>query len=1050
MSTKYQVPATYICSLAFTSLRFPFILNPSLCHRLPCRRSQLTELRVEAVNRLRASQTDMDNLAGPKAEAEELLGKERALAGKEAALCQVHAANAEKNVVGVRAKAEQLGGRWEKEKGRLAEREASVAELEASFQALELEHKEIAATMDTCQRDFTAFERKDIKYREDIKHAEAQAKKLGKAAEKEATKQSDAVAKNEELAASVPALEAALEGLKVEQTHEAEALEAIQEENKEETGRLAAAKEAKEAELEPWATETAEAKVKVDTSSTELELLESGPVQAREQLAACEATLGKLAAKEEALVAGTAERAAQQEADGARLQQARAEAEETTAAMQPQDELVRELRTKFEEGKAARGAAASLTGLAKTLGEAAKRGGPLARAGFLGRLGDLGAIDADYDVAISTACGALDNFVVETSAGGKSCLAFMRANNVGRGTFIALDKIGYLAEHAARRVETPEDAPRLFDLVQFDDERLRTAFFFAVRNTLVAKDLDQAVRIAYEGGQAKWRVVTMKGELIETTGTMSGGGNRVQKGRMGAAAKGGGGSSSGSGVVSEEEVERIGQELAAATERLTMLQGRADELRDEIRDLERRLKRGEKDAKKATMDLASVRSQWPDVEARADDLKGKTELSAEDEARAGELRETVSVNEKAFAEAKKVSDAIGAEVTALQEQIMGVGGDQIKKQRARVTAKGKKIDAADKAICKATVDAKTALRDATKAGKAAAKATSDQEKCLAKLEKTRAEFAQIEEDALEVMQSFDKVKSLKAEKEDALEEVRGDYDEMKKELQKIKVVSVDIEAQMEEYTTAINANEQKAKWWTDKIAAHKKTFERVSIELGFGGPMDDFVRRKNQEGGESKAANVDAEEDVEEQGETKAAAMDAEEEDAEEEEAGKAPVNAEQRTLVMLTPEQIDVYSQTLGESGGLKYEITMLVAAVEQLRGNVNMGAIAEYRIKEAEHREKAGELNGVDEKRNVARAEHEKLRKQRLDAFMSGFQAITLKLKEMYQMITLGGDAELELVDSLDPFSEGIVFSVRPPKKSWKVGFVGSVVVGCGRVAV
>ena len=26
------------------------------------------------------------------------------------------------------------------------------------------------------------------------------------------------------------------------------------------------------------------------------------------------------------------------------------------------------------------------------------------------------------------------------------------------------------------------------------------------------------------------------------------------------------------------------------------------------------------------------------------------------------------------------------------------------------------------------------------------------------------------------------------------------------------------------------------------------------------------------------------------------------------------------------------------------------------------------------------------------------------------------------------------MELVDSLDPFSEGIVFSVMPPKKSWK----------------
>ena len=35
---------------------------------------------------------------------------------------------------------------------------------------------------------------------------------------------------------------------------------------------------------------------------------------------------------------------------------------------------------------------------------------------------------------------------------------------------------------------------------------------------------------------------------------------------------------------------------------------------------------------------------------------------------------------------------------------------------------------------------------------------------------------------------------------------------------------------------------------------------------------------------------------------------------------------------------------------------------------------------------------------------------------------------------MITLGGNAELELVDTIDPFSEGIIFSVMPPKKSWK----------------
>ena len=51
-----------------------------------------------------------------------------------------------------------------------------------------------------------------------------------------------------------------------------------------------------------------------------------------------------------------------------------------------------------------------------------------------------------------------------------------------------------------------------------------------------------------------------------------------------------------------------------------------------------------------------------------------------------------------------------------------------------------------------------------------------------------------------------------------------------------------------------------------------------------------------------------------------------------------------------------------------------------------------------------------------------------------MSHYVKYTVTYIPTSQMITLGGDAELELVDTLDPFSEGIVFSVRPPKKSWK----------------
>ena len=54
--------------------------------------------------------------------------------------------------------------------------------------------------------------------------------------------------------------------------------------------------------------------------------------------------------------------------------------------------------------------------------------------------GDLGAIDDKYDVAISTACGALDNIVCDSIDTAQKCITFLKQSNVGSATFIGLDK----------------------------------------------------------------------------------------------------------------------------------------------------------------------------------------------------------------------------------------------------------------------------------------------------------------------------------------------------------------------------------------------------------------------------------------------------------------------------------------------------------------------------------------------------------------------------------------------------------------------------------
>jgi len=126
-------------------------------------------------------------------------------------------------------------------------------------------------------------------------------------------------------------------------------------------------------------------------------------------------------------------------------------------------------------------------------------------------------------------------------------------------------------------------------------------------------------------------------------------------------------------------------------------------------------------------------------------------------------------------------------------------------------------------------------------------------------------------------------------------------------------------------------------------------------------------------------------------------------------------------------PEQMAEVDDT-----AIAYEITVMSEKLAEFKPN--MAAIQEYFEKDEVYMQRARELDAIVAERNAKREEHSNLCQQRLTEFMTAFEIITGKLKQMYQMITLGGDAELELVDSLDPFSEGVVFSVRPPKKSWK----------------
>jgi structural maintenance of chromosome 4 len=97
-----------------------------------------------------------------------------------------------------------------------------------------------------------------------------------------------------------------------------------------------------------------------------------------------------------------------------------------------------------------------------------------------------------------------------------------------------MDKMTRHAQQANRRFDVPQLAAntyRLFDLVDINDPIYRNTFYYALRDTLVVDNIDDAQKVAF-GSQTRYRVVTLKGEIIEQSGTMSGGGSYQIHGKM--------------------------------------------------------------------------------------------------------------------------------------------------------------------------------------------------------------------------------------------------------------------------------------------------------------------------------------------------------------------------------------------------------------------------------------------------------------------------------------------------------------------------------------
>jgi structural maintenance of chromosome 4 len=911
----------------------------------------LNEVCREKSSRVQHVEKEKSGLEEKKNKALAYLRDENELASKQSTLYQLYISEFDDHIQVTQESVGQLQAQLDEELQKYQGSEEEIKQLERDYKKGAKECEQLEKRNQEFQKEVARIDKETVKFEEKKKFLANKQKKLEKTKETSSYGRSEAESLAKQYTADLERYNEEMAELEQSMKAEEKELEAVRKSLAGKTQGLSDEIAAKQKSLEPWSAKINEKQSAIAVAQSELDILLERENAGAKGIADVEAKIESL---EEAKQAKTAE------LDECKAEKKRVEKDVQKTQAKLEDLIQKEptlrsklsgARSKADEARASLSSAQTqgnvLTGLMRL-----KESGRID--GFHGRLGNLGTIDPKYDVAISTACPQLDNMVVDTVESGQQCIEYLRKNNLGRANFILLDR---LAKRDMSPVQTPENVPRLFDLVKPKSDKLKPAFFQVMTNTLVAENLDQAERIAY--GAKRWRVVTLDGKLIDTAGTMSGGGSRVVKGKM---------SSKLASDVSKDQVSKLEQDRDIMEQSFVEFQQEQRELETALRDLTQLIPELETKAQKLALELESFDRNIADCQRRINELGSEQSSTKTDKGRTSSLEKSITSMEKEVSKLHAETADIEAEIKALQDKIMEIGGVKLRGQKAKVDGLKGQIDTLTEQASNAEVSKSKEEKQRTKHEKAHADAVKELEKLAADAEKVEEDMESQQRDVSGIRQQAEEAQEALETRKEELQVVKKELDEKTAELNETRAVEIEMRNKLEEGQKSLNDFQKKQAYFHEKLG--KLSYQNVS-DLG-----------EEQEGGEG---------------------------------------------LPSYSKDELQDM-----DKASLKDQIAQLEKKNESTQ--VDLAVLAEYRKRVEEHAARSSDLASAVASRDAAKNKCEELRRLRKEGFKAGFDIITARLKEMYQMITMGGNAELEYEDTLDAFSEGIRFSVMPPKKSWK----------------
>lgn len=278
---------------------------------------------------------------------------------------------------------------------------------------------------------------------------------------------------------------------------------------------------------------------------------------------------------------------------------------------------------------------------------------------------DILEVPRELEVALEAALGGhIQDIVVDAWEDAEAAIAHLKRQHAGRATFLPLDTL-----RTSRPADPPAAAQRTLGaalhgvattLVDFD-ERERPAVEHLLGRTLIVDDLPAARRLLGLLGNSSWQIVTLGGEVVRSSGAVTGGAQTEQNG------------SARSLLARERELRELSAKVGELDTTLKQVQAERSTVERELTTLSQQT--GEASRALRTLDVERATAER-DLERLERELQWQSAIARRRAEEARSLDERTTMLQSRLNEHEAVTQTADAQIGCLQQEQQALGRDE--------------------------------------------------------------------------------------------------------------------------------------------------------------------------------------------------------------------------------------------------------------------------------------------------------------------------------------------------------------------------------------